>query len=89
MEAASTFKQSHVVPSLHIQTANNEGEVTESSFPLIHAQKMLKGMQNALQKEGTVQWMGQIQATNFFVLFYISVSSYTLSAFSYKSMQDI
>ena len=55
MEAACTFKQSHVVLSRHIKAANNEGEVTESSFLLICAQKMPKGMQNALQKEGTAQ----------------------------------
>lgn len=32
----------NVVPSLHIQTANNEGEVTESSFPLIPSFPMPK-----------------------------------------------
>lgn len=31
MEAARTFKRSHVVPPLHIHAENDEGEVTESS----------------------------------------------------------
>lgn len=58
-------RQSHVVP-LHIQAASDEEEVTESSFLLIHAQKMSKRMQKALQ----IEWPNKRSKLFFFTGLY-------------------
>lgn len=52
MEAAYTYKQTHVVLSLHIQAVNDEGEVTESSFLLICAQQCQRECKMHSKRQG-------------------------------------
>lgn len=52
MEAACTFIQTHVVLSLPIKAANDEGEVTESTFLLICAQRCQRECKMHSKRQG-------------------------------------